>query len=211
MKYKQKPLFILFEWLDHVWKTTTANYFAKLLNAQYLYSPTDNLISLREYFDNIDISFETNFQYYLASNITSDFVINCLNNWIKLKNKKFPYWKDWKPISVVLDRYFYTTAAYHSIKLWRNIDYIFNRMKSLPDRIYYLRSDIEVIMNRIKTSWLINPRFNDADFMRKVDVEFQRLFKWNKNVVIIDTWINNQEEVKDIIKRDLLENFTELN
>ena len=179
-----KP-FILFEGLDRTGKSILSAKVAEKIGAELLQSPPKELLPFREYFDGL--SNETNFAYYLECNRT-------LNKQIRSIRKNTP---------VVLDRYFFTTVAYHSVKLGRNIDYILDEMTSVPNRIYYFTGNINELNKRAIATGNINPRFHGIKLWKEVDKNYERLFFGNPNVVKIDSTKLKLDEVYKIILDDL--------
>ncbi len=177
--------FILFEGLDRTGKSTIAKEVAKKLNAILLHSPPDILIPYRKHFDSLDN--ETNLSYY----ITANHVLDCqIGDYLSKQN-------------VVCDRYYFTTIAYHSAKLERNIDYLLKEMKTTPNKIYYLTGEVTVLNARAEKTGLKNDRFHGIDLWKKVEFNYNKLFKRFSNVVKIDTTNKTEEEVLQIVLNDL--------
>ncbi|MFO7710271.1 MAG: hypothetical protein R6V53_00745 [Candidatus Woesearchaeota archaeon] len=175
--------FILFEGLDRTGKSSIAKRIAHEMNAVLLHSPPELLMPFRSHFDALDN--ETNFSYYLTAN----HVLNCQIEELL------------KTSSVVCDRYFHTTIAYHSVKLKRNLDSYLNGMTVTPHRIYYLKGDVEVLEQRAKNSG--KDRFHGPDLWREVMRNYDRLFENLPNVLVIDTTDKTEEEVYKIVSEDI--------
>lgn len=139
----------------------------------------------RPYFGSLDN--QSNLAYYIVCN-------HILNLKIVEIRQKFP---------VVLDRYFFTTVAYHSAKLGKNIDYILDRMTTLPDRIYYLTGDISELENRTRTTGQVNDRFHGVGLWEEVDKNYRRLFSHNPNVLVVDTTNRTIDQVYNQILTDV--------
>ena len=177
--------FILFEGLDRTGKSTIAEKIAKLLDAKLLHSPPEVLVPFRKYFDTLDNT--TNFSYYLTANQILDFKIS---EYLKKQN-------------VVCDRYYPTTAAYHSAKLNKNMNFILDTVRTKPDRIYYLTANPEILDKRATDTNSVNDRFHGIDLWRKVSKNYDKIFLHNPSVLRIDTTNKTEKEVLQIVLDDL--------
>ena len=179
--------FILFEGLDRTGKSTISKKVAETIGAHLFHPPPGVLCPYREYFDSLDN--ETNLAYYLTSNHIVDYQIGehlSSNNSV-----------------CVCDRYYYTTVAYHSVKLNKNIDYILQGMQNKPDKIYYLTANISELKERISVGNLISDRFHDVKYLEKVKKKYEEIFTNIKNVVEVDTTGRSEQEVFGEIADDL--------
>ena len=180
--------FILIEGLDRTGKSTIARRVAEAMGGRQLHSPPDVLVPFRAGFDSLSDD-EINFCFYLVGN-------HVLNQQIAKILKRSP---------VVLDRHFPSTVAYHSPKLGRNLDYCLEGMSPLPNRIYYLTGDLDVLDERARVTCTRNDRFHGFDYWRQVASHYDRIFKGNETVVRVDTTDMAEDVVYKFVFGDLKE------
>lgn len=176
---------ILFEGLDHTGKSTIAEQIARELHGVIIHSPARELTPFRKYFDSLGN--EENFAYYLTGNHAVDLKIS------HLRKKRI----------VIADRHFFSTVAYHSPKLGKNIDYILKGMKNVPDIIYYFTATIAELEKRTHKSGKVNERFHGARYWKEVEAHYQRIFEHYPQVRIVDTTGKTLEQVYQFILKDI--------
>jgi thymidylate kinase len=185
-------LFILFEGLNRTGKTKIAEEVARRVGGLYLHSPPEELMPYRKLMDRYTQP-EINLAFYLHSN-------HRLDNRVK---------NELEATHVVLDRYYPSTIAYHSLKLDRNIDHLMKNMITVPDRIYFLTATQEKVDERYEKSTRSkkNPRFHGLD--GAADKEFRRIFKDMHNVMMVDTTHMSLEETFDVVWDDFKKHFAD--
>lgn len=135
-KAQEKALFIVFEGLDGVGKTSCAKQVAELIGAHYLTTPT---IAVRKHRDEIIDSFNGNQEaaqmFYLATVLAaSDEAKACLEN----------------GQSVVLDRYFLSTQVYAEFRgSVLNVDESICKLLLSADWTVFLETSLNVRKNRV--------------------------------------------------------------
>jgi len=178
--------FLLFEGLDNTGKSIIAKKIAKKINAALYYGVPELLLPFREKFDNLDD--EISFAFYIIGNHIIDSQIS----------------ESRKTRNVIVDRFFFSTIAYHSVKLGRNLDSFLNEMKNIPDKIYYLTGQIEEINKRTQKKGLKSNELYSPTFFKEFIRNYDRVLSRYSNIVIIDTTYNSIEEAYRIVLDDLL-------
>lgn len=141
-KSKNKIKFIVVEGLDGSGKSTISKSLAAKTESIYLTTPSKADKRERELYDSKGFSCLDRFLFYAGCTVKTSDQIKEL---IKCKKR------------VVLDRYFYSTLAYH-LPFCKDINEdhinIFNTIIR-PDLIIYVTADYEITVNRIKQRSLI--------------------------------------------------------
>jgi len=132
------PVFLVFEGLDGVGKTSCAKVVAELLDAHFMTTPT---ATIREYRDQIIESFKGNQEaaqmFYLATVLTAS---------DEAKSEMA------KGRSVVLDRYFLSTQVYAEFRGSKlDIDESIAKVLQPPDWTVFLKASLNVRKSRVLT------------------------------------------------------------
>lgn len=178
MKHK----FILFEGIDGSGKSTLAKQFAKEIDGTYYYSPPKIIRFLRRYADNS--APQLRYAYYLFGNMISSWQINNL-----LKRKH-----------VVCDWYVYSTIAYHSVLMNKELK---APNILLPDNIIHVTADWKDIESRLNAR-SSRSKYENNGFLRKVSKKYQEIFSNFDNVIKVDTSSNSVNLILGSIKGRLV-------
>lgn len=157
--------FYVFEALDGVGKTSTAEEFANRIGADYLDTHDPYFEDFKPRVKHDDVSVGTNMLFYLGSNsLRSDQIKEKLN----------------KGTDVVMDRYFHSTLAFHYAKSGEEpLDHLdtvkhFNFVE--PDESFYLWVNEDERLRRIDERGEEGHRFEtDTDFMMRADEAYREL------------------------------------
>ena len=177
-----KNKFYLFEGIDGSGKSTLAKKFAKLIKGIYYYTPPKAILPLRHYADSS--SPKIRYQFYQLGNYIANDEISKI-----LKSK-----------DVVVDRYVYGTAAYHSALLNKGLQ-IPNDLL-LPDKIIYITASFEKIKQRLKERKSVN-KYEKLEFLKKVIKRYDSILADSNNVLKIDTTNMTIDETLGYLKNKL--------
>jgi len=157
--------FYVFEALDGVGKTTTAQMFAESIGAKYLETHDPAYEEFKSRVKREDASLETKLLFYLGSNsLRGDRVIQELE----------------RGNDVVMDRYYHSTLAFHYAKSGEDpidmIETVDNFDIVEPDEAFYLWVDEEERLNRIEERKETGHEFEkDSEFMAEVDQAYREM------------------------------------
>jgi thymidylate kinase len=144
------PRVIAIEGFDGAGKSTLSKYISNSLGYEYHKSPSGIFAEVRTEFDKKDVSFAERLPFYLGDCIRVSMLLN------EFPNKKF-----------VLDRYYYSTLAYHEGKqkgVTSPLLSIFYGLKQ-PDLVFLIKTDFDVLTERINQRSLKS--LNDELFLKK--------------------------------------------
>lgn len=104
-------------------------------------------------------------------------------------------------VTVVCDRYFYSTIAYGGLDI-RDFDWLFkiNKHFLAPDLTFLLKVSPAVCLSRITKERYEITLFEKEDTLKKVWENFQKIHKRFKNVYIVDGQNSVDKITNDIIK-----------
>jgi dTMP kinase len=178
MKFK----FILFEGIAGSGKTTLAKELAKQIDGYYTTTPVGNIIKIKDLMDHFPSGIR--YLYYGLGNFLASFTFR----------------KVLKTSHLVGDRYTYSTAAYHSIIMNKNLKP--TNLILQPDLIIYTYAPIDEIDRRLSQRPK-RRKYEKKNFLEKVDLKF-REYLLGKNVIYVDT---SKDSVEKIVKK-LINLFT---
>lgn len=180
-KKSSKNRFICFEGVDGAGKTTLAKLVAEELGYQYYASPPQIILPIREVI--YKYSNRVRVQYYELGNlITSEEVNHILDT-----------------ESVVVDRYIYSTLAYHFGDVTKGLT--INDFQR-PDQIIYVTASWDAIESRLLNR---SDRKNSENiqYLKLVAEEFKQILAQEKKVYRIDTTNKGVEDSLEEIKKIL--------
>ncbi|MBW2971550.1 hypothetical protein KY359_00810 [Candidatus Woesearchaeota archaeon] len=177
--------FILFEGIDHTGKTTISTRLAERFGGFYLHTPPEELKAARPFFDSLD--FQSNLAYYLTGNHLVAYAVQ--------QNREDG--------PVFLDRYFYSTVAFHSARMGVNLDNLLERMAVVPDRIFFLTADVDESLRRMGITGDSRAGFHERELLAKMSANYDRLFSGNPSVLEIDTTERSLEDVYSQVLEDV--------
>jgi len=179
IKYK----IIALEGLDGTGKTSLANWLNVTFNYEIIKSPNANFFKIRDYFDKSN-DIKERFCFYIGAS----FYISTLIDDLIACNK-----------IIVLDRYYYSTLAYHYVFDKTIVNKYSNFCKKLtkPDLIVFLKSDYKVAQKRcLKRTRLANDNIiTSEDIYKKITSAYEKYF--DTNALIIE----NNSSFSDLTKR----------
>lgn len=158
-------IFIVLEGIDGSGKSSISKELSTRLGAQYYRCPPRILLPLRKIADNSP--YFIRYLYYLLGNFIAQREIRALLN----------------RSSVVCDWYVFSTIAYHSVLLNKQL-----RVPTIliPDKLIYLYATTEQIRTRLNARNVQN-KFEDLDFLEQVKQKYEELFEHYPNIIRIDT------------------------
>lgn len=127
---------IAIEGFDGTGKSTIAKWISENYDFDYHKSPSENFASVRSHFDNLQTPIHERLAFYTGDCIRISMMLN------KDKDKKY-----------VLDRYYYSTVAYHEAKYpgsTKEIQRICQLLQK-PDVVFLIKADYQTLKNRIIT------------------------------------------------------------
>jgi thymidylate kinase len=157
--------FFVFEGVDCSGKSTFAKLLAEKIGGEYYYTPPEQVQSLRKFADSFS-DYARGLYYYWGSVVASED--------IKEKVKSIP---------IVADGYIYRTIAYHLAITGEEL--LIPKKILVPDKIFYISSSFEEISNRISKRFEIIPH-EQIGLLKKVDLEYKKIFSEMGNVVFIE-------------------------
>lgn len=173
-------IFVSFAGIDASGKTTLAKELSSKINAQYYYTPPYKIRFLRKIVDKLD--HELRYEYYLWGNRIASKEIT------RILQKK----------NVVADRYMYSTIAHNSVMLNKNLP--IQRNIIIPNCVIYTTAQIETIKDRLLNRSSRN-RYEDIEYLKKVDTKYKELFKREQNILTLDT---TYDSVKESLEKILI-------
>jgi deoxyguanosine kinase len=174
---------ILFEGVDGSGKTLLAKMLAKKMGGLYYHSPPVVLEPLKQYANNA--SFKVRYQYFMLGNYI-----------VSEELKELLLTQD-----VVLDKYFYSTIAFHSILLKSNLSLPKDLL--MPDHTFYLTASMEEIKRRLNLKEKIT-KYEELSLLQEVDKKYKEIFKENPNITTIETTNKTPSEILKIIEQKLI-------
>jgi thymidylate kinase len=183
---KTKNRVIALEGFDGSGKSTIAKWIAEKYGYEFQKSPAENFANVREVFDKPEKGMRERLAFYMG---------DCLRVSMLLReepNKKF-----------VLDRYFYSTIAYHEAKregVTKGLKSIYRTFHK-PDLVILVKSDYEIIKSRITarndnapndqlflTKKLVSNIYNN--YLNVIDTKFVVVYN-NSDLSIVYKQIDN--------------------
>lgn len=131
---KTKNRVIALEGFDGSGKSTIAKWISEKYGYEFQKSPAENFAKAREHFDRPETHMRERLAFYMGDCLRMSMLIR------EQPNKKF-----------VLDRYFYSTIAYHEAKsegATRGLKSVYRNFKK-PDLVILVKSDFKTIKSRI--------------------------------------------------------------
>jgi thymidylate kinase len=164
--------FYLVEGIDGSGKTSIARLLAEKIGASYYFSPPDVLSPLREFIESSSAKVRYNY-FRLGNYITSEELKGLL-----------------KKTAIVMDRYIYSTAAYHSVTLGKDLS--LTKDLILPDYVIYVNASMAKIKERLEERE-INTKYEDLSLLEQATTKFQGLLE-ESNTLHVDTTDRTPEE-----------------
>lgn len=183
----QKTKIIVVEGFDGAGKTTLARWLSEFLNYNYHKSPTGIFSDVRNYFDKENVLLQDRLCFYFA---------DCMRISILLSTTSDNY---------VLDRYYFSTIAYHESKQKGITDSALGLFYNLtpPDIVLLIKTDFDVLSKRIQRR--DEKSLNDELFLKKelYDSIYNLYAKYiNVPCIVIDN-NGSEENSKEQIKSAL--------
>lgn len=172
--------FILFEGIDGTGKTTLAKMLAEKIGGVYYKSPPEILEPLATYAH--DASPEIRYHYFL------------LGNYISAREIQKLLVTD----DVVVDQYIYSTIAFHSILM--NRDLMVPDDILMPDHVIHLTAPFEEIEERLNSRSTRN-KYEASEFLKKVYQKYVDIFAKNQGVLMINTGEQDLSETCGLIEK----------
>lgn len=186
---KQEPRIIAIEGFDGAGKTTLSKYVSDFFCYEYHKSPTGIFAKVRNEFDKQDVSFEERLPFYVGDCIRISLLLS------KFENRKF-----------VLDRYYYSTIAYHEAKQQAVTNPLLSILYGLkqPDLVLVVKTDYNILNERINQRNLKS--LNDELFLK--EELFNKIYKLYEKYINIPCHIidnngsieDSQEQINIILK-----------
>lgn len=114
-----------------------------------------------------------------------------------------------KGVTVICDRYFFSTLAYGSLAI-KDFNWLLNLQKNflMPDLTIFLRVSPKICLERMTSSRYELTLFEEENLLSEVWKNYEKLAKRfkNKNVCLVDgqgTIENTFEKIKKIVKKQL--------
>jgi thymidylate kinase len=161
-----KNKFVVVEGVDGTGKTSIAKALAEKMDGFYYHSPSKKI----EFLHRLANASPAILRYWYFS----------LGNFISSREFK----KLLKRQSVIVDKYIYSTAAFHSIMLNKSLR--LQKHLLLPDLIIYVHADFNVVDKRIN-SRPSRSKYEELEFLKAVSKKYDQLLESSKNVIRIDT------------------------
>ncbi len=181
--HTSKNKFILFEGTDGSGKTSLAKKMAESTGSIYYYNPPEVLRSLRNFAD--ESLPHIRYQYYLLGNhIAAEEIKELL-----------------KTGHVICDWYIFSTIAYHSILLNKELTLpdIF-----MPDKIIFVSAEWNEIEKRLNARESTS-KYEDLEFLKNVYEQYVRILSPLSNVLKMDTTGKDSEHVvSEILEKKVL-------
>jgi thymidylate kinase len=190
---KQEPRIIAVEGFDGVGKTTLSKYVSDFFRYEYHKSPTGIFAEVRNEFDKQGVSFSERLPFYIGDCIRVSLLLS------EFETQKF-----------VLDRYYYSTIAYHEAKqqgLTNPLLSIFYGLKQ-PDLVLLVKTDFNVLNERINQRNLKS--LNDELFLN--EELYNKIYKLYEKYINIPCYIidnnglleDSKEQINIILKNQTI-------
>jgi len=173
--------FIAFEGIDGSGKTLLAQMIAEKVQGVYYKCPPEALKPARKAAD--EGSPWARFYFYLSGNCMASDEIKEI-----LKTK-----------SVICDFYVYSTIAFHSVLLERDVS--FPGDIKLPDNIVYTTAPFPLIEKRLSER-PIRTKYEQMPFLKQVAKKYDQLFEGMHHVIKIDTSQPIEKSIEQILKKE---------
>lgn len=179
----EEGIFVVFESLDAGGKTSIAQAMAKLVNnGEYYKGPPPEISQFRSYITTC--SSEMQYGYYLAGNFV-------MSSYIKAKLEQ--------GVSIFCDRYIYSTIAYFSVLLGKDLLVPDGLLK--PNTVIYLETDEQVRSSRLQSRGIDAFHEKSSEISLKEKYQYERILSSSYlNLFVIDTSSTIPEEVAQHIK-----------
>lgn len=192
LKRKNDAKFIVFDSLDGSGNSTEAALLAQYLNkigkkAFITKEPSSGLIGglIKSQLNHVWKSSQLCLQLLFAADRA-----------YHLEKEVIPLLK--KGISVVSDRYFFSTIAYGNVEIndWEWLKKL-NEKFLLPDLVFFLKVSPKTCIKRIQKNRFGTTLFEEEKFLEKVWKNYQKLSKEYKNTYII----NGEGSINDVFEK----------
>lgn len=147
---KKEPRIIAVEGFDGAGKTTLSKYISDFLGYEYHKSPTGIFAKVRNEFDEQGVSFAERLPFYVGDCIRISLLLS------ERETQKF-----------VLDRYYYSTIAYHESKqkgVTNPLLSIFYGLQQ-PDLVLLVKTNFDILNDRINKR--VTKSINDELFLKE--------------------------------------------
>ncbi len=174
-----KNKLIVVEGVDGTGKTSIAKALAEKMHGFYYHSPSQKI----------------KFLHKLAN--ASPAIFRYLYFWLGNYISSVEFKKLLKQQSVIVDKYIYSTSAFHSVMLNKSLS--LQKRLLLPDFIVYVKADFEEIDRRINNR-PSRSKYEEIEFLKRVNKQYDQLFINLKNVIQINTTNKTVDQsIKEII------------
>lgn len=177
----KKEKIICFEGVDGSGKTTLSKYLTKICKGKYLKSPPDSIAATRHLIKDCDDSIT--FHHYIFGNAAAGFSAQ------KESSKKL----------VFLDRYHYSTRAYH-YQIIKNGAQVPDMPKE--DLIVFLHADWDTIEKRLSNRKDRKPH-EQIENLKKIHDKYENILSKKDNILKIDTGKYSLKEAAQMILKKI--------
>ena len=174
----------MIEGVDGSGKTSIAKLLAEKIDGEYYHSPSRKIEFLHKLANASSPLFR--YYYFLFGNYISS------KEFKKILRKK----------QLVVDKYIYSTVAFHSEILGKKLELPKNLVT--PDIIIYIKADWYLIDKRISER-PNRSKYEEIEFLKAVEKEYNRILKPLSNIIQIDTTNKTAEQAVTEITLKILQ------